>query len=389
MQGYWKYYDPKFDWKTRSSILNADLKSTIRMLQEQGFSAEESLKIFNSGYVGFENEDIIVDRFYGGAFSSYDNITRFSITGIKNNILRPPSSRIKVQKVKSFDDLKVVIANSDYTNGKVVFRGQNQNYFVNREINNPYYTIEDYGEISLLPSIWRRMYEVNPQSFTDFSTLSLLEWTNIFYSAFDLDEIEKRHKQLIEEGESIFTMSEMEDCSDKLLREFGKFRLDISMGMNHNLATKLTTLLQHYGLYSPVLDLTESLEVAIFFATHKYERKAPYSTYQFIGSNNRQSVIYLLRFDRREMERHDERDNFLKYLEPQRPIKQKCVICQSDQYAINRPACFIEKVLVLDFDIEKNISGITAEDIFPNHKVDKFLNAIYDKSFNKEMITRF
>ncbi len=315
--------------------------------------------------------------------------TRFPINEAKNLLTHPPQSTALVHKVKSIEELLELINTAKVRGRNIIFRGQNRNHFLEREIGNPYLTIKDYGEVSLLPSVWRKMYNVNQQSFTEFTTLSLLEWSNIFFTAFDIPEIEKRHKALHDAGEFVFTMRDMEDCSDELLREFGKFRMDLSMGMEHNLSTTLTTLLQHYGLYSPVLDLTESLDIALFFATHKFEKIGLTSQYKFVGSNNKQSVIYLLRFDKNEMERHNERNEFLKYLEPLRPIIQKCVICQTNQYSINLPAFYLEKVIILDFEINDNISKISYKDIFPDRNSDKFLNAIYNKSFKKDVVTLF
>ena len=138
-----------------------------------------------------------------------------------------------------------------------------------------------------------------------------------------------------------------------------------------------------------MLDLTESIEVALFFATHKYGKTGLQSNYKFIGSNNRQSVIYLIRFEKNEMERHDERNEFLKYLEPLRPIKQKCVVCRTNQYSINLPAFYLEKVIILDFDINENLSGLSYNDIFPDRNSDKFLHAFYNKTIKREALTIF
>ncbi|EOU9620561.1 FRG domain-containing protein [Klebsiella aerogenes] len=59
----------------------------------------------------------------------------------------------------------------------------------------------------------------------------------------------------------------MEDSDDPLVSLFGRVRLDLSMGYNYNLADLLNTLLQHYGLFSPYLDLSSDLRVAMFFAS--------------------------------------------------------------------------------------------------------------------------
>lgn len=385
---YWKYYDRNYDWSDTSRLMNPELDYTVLRLRENGIDEKNARRLFQSGYVCIEPFEVLIDRYYGGPIASYDSITRFSISEAHNLLSAPAKSSVIYKKVASLDELKSAISSINLK-GDLVFRGQIKNHTIQREINNPYLTIPDLGEVSLLPSLWRKMIEVNPNSFKDFSSLSLLEWSNIFYKAFDMEEIEKRHKALIDAGEWVYTMSEMEDCSDPMLREFGKFRMDLSMGMNFNLHAVLTTLLQHYGLYSPVLDLTSSLDVALFFATHKFEKKERLSTYTFVGSNNKQSVLYVLGYNSREMKRHDERDEFLKYLEPQRPIKQKCVICPTNQYSINLPALYLRGVFLLDFEVTENISKLSPEDIFPNKDDDTFLKSLSGTLFKKEHITIF
>ena len=388
MTGYWNYFDDDFDWKVESDLFSPNFQETIDKLQATGLTKDQAIILFNSGYVCIEGFDILIDRYYGGAISSIDNRTRFSLESAKELLNQPPCSRTKVEKITSIEHLNSVVESLKGRGRDILFRGQTKNYTIQRKVNNPYLTIDGFGEVSLLPSVWRRMVNVNPQSFTPFTSLSLFEWSSIFYTAFDIPEIERRHEALNKAGENIYTMSAMEDCSDEMLREFGKFRMDLSMGMEHNLRTTLTTLLQHYGLHSPVLDLTESLDVALFFATNKYEKKGDLSTYNFVGSNNGQSVIYVLRYNN-EMERHDQRDEFLKYLEPQRPIQQKCVVCRTGEYAINLPNLYLETVLVLDFDFPKEKSKIKTEQIFPGKDTDKFLNSILQKLFRKENITVF
>lgn len=386
---YWNYYDEEFDWTEKSVSLTPSKEYTLQKLLAQGISEEDAIKLYNSGFVCFEGYNVLIDRFYGGPLNSFDFRTRFPLSEAKMLLDQTYKSNITTEKITSIDELRDVIHSMKKTNHNLIFRGQSKSYSLEREIKNPYFNIKDYGEISLLPSIWRVMYKKNKFSFTEFNSLSLFEWSEIFYSAFDIPEIERRHRKLNDLGEMIYTMSDMEDCSDNMLREFGKFRMDLAMGMDYNLLTTLTTLLQHYGLYSPVLDLTESLEVALFFATHTYQKVDKISKYNFVGSNNRQSVIYVLSFDSNEMEKHDGRDEFLKYLEPQRPIKQKCVVCRTNQFSINLPAYYIKKILILDFDISSNICGIVPEDIFPGKDTDKFLKALLEKVYARENVTAF
>ncbi len=163
-----------------------------------------------------------------------------------------------------------------------------------RAINNPYFTIPGVGEIALLPTFWRKAYSINKRFFSDFQPLSLWEWSKIFYSAYDLQEIEKRQRAAIDNGEWTYSAQDMADSIDPMLREFGNHRLDLTMGKDFSLVDTLSTLLQHYGLLSTVLDLTSSLEVALFFATHQYIKDNG-DSYKFIGTNNGKAVIYLIR----------------------------------------------------------------------------------------------
>lgn len=387
---YWKYYHENYNWSNRDTLLDPDFEFTIDVLKNNGVSEEDAIRLFKSGYVCIRPFEVLIDRYYGGALCSIDLCTRFAPNQANELLYPTPKSHVNVKNVQSLNELySFVETYSSSPNKRLIFRGQTQNHLINREISNPYLTIPSYGEVSLLPSIWRKMLREKPNSFASFTSLSLLEWSTVFYAAFDIKEIERRHKALNENGEFIYTMSEMEECSDEMLREFGKFRLDLSMGMDYNLASTLTTLLQHYGLLSPVLDLTTSLDVALFFATHKYSSNDSISEYKFIGTNQGQSVIYLLEFAKGEMEQHDERNEFLKYLEPQRPNKQKCVICNTGQYSINLPAFYLKAIIILNFDMSENERILKTEDLFPNKANDKFLKALHQNLYKREFVTLF
>lgn len=386
--GYWNYYDEDFTWDYNSDLLLPDYEWTLQVLQSNGLSETEAIKLYKSGYVCFKDNDVVIDRLYGGALRSYDLCSRFFPGDVKSLINSPPKSRVWIKKAKSYEELKELVVDAR-KDRDLVLRGQNKNHRIEREINNPFFTVPEIGEVSLLPSLWRKMYKVNPYSYDSFNTLSLFEWSKVFYSAFDMEDIERRHKALLDKGEYIISMSDMEDCDDPVLSRFGKFRMDLSMGKHFNLATTLTTLLQHYGLLSPVLDLTESLEVALFFATHKYDCVDGISSYKFLGSNAKQAVIYLIDFNKNEMEKHNERDEFLKYLEPQRPKVQECVISRCGAYSINLPTFYLRGMIFLDFDIIDNVSGIDVKDIFPDKSIDKFLKAISENLYKKESVTVF
>jgi hypothetical protein len=58
---------------------------------------------------------------------------------------------------------------------------------------------------------------------------------------------------------------------------------------------------------APLLDLSSDLNTALFFATHKFskDRDTGRSTYSFIGINDHQAVVYVLRENSTETLVHD------------------------------------------------------------------------------------
>ncbi len=373
---YWDYYDDGFDWATNSGMSAPDPDHTLEVLKSGGLTHFDAEVLMKSGYVCYPGFDVVIDRFYGGAISSYDLVTRFPSSELKT-LFDEPKSKIWYKQVSSLKELKKVVANcGEKDRRKLRFRGQTKNYLLNREVNNPYFTIKGFGEVSLLPSLWRTMYAQAPGSFLGFENLSLLEWSSVFYQAFDMAAIEREQKKLLDAGEWIYSMHDMADSDNELLSEFGNHRLDITMGWNYNLSDAFATLLQHYGLLSPVLDLTSSLEVAIFFATHRYSLEGGRSKYTFVGTNSAESVIYILSHNRAEMLAHNDRERALLRLDPQRPKRQRCVIARTGQYAINLAGYSLLGVVRLDFDLHKPTSDDAIKMYFPGPSEDRFLGAL-------------
>ncbi len=386
--GYWNYYDKDYKWNYQNPNIN--LNYTRTKFMSIGMSEEEAEKHINSGYICLEHVDVVVDRFYGGCLMSSDFRTRFPLDkfNLHHSVMK---KNIWVEKAKSIVDIKnIVDTYTSKTNRNYLFRGQTSNYQIEREINNPNFIVPEFGEISLLPSLWRVMLNTNPTSFDEFRNLTPMEWSYLLYSKFDLEDIKHREKILADKGELIFTMSDMEDCSDPILREFGKYRLDLMMHMDNILAPTLITLLQHYGLYSNVLDLTKSLDVALFFATHKFNKMDNnISKYNFIGTNKRQSLIYIIREDSREMVHHDDSNETIKPYNPLRPILQECVVSTSSTCALNLPADFIEGIIVLDFDLDDSSLILSESELFPSEKNDTFLNILKKHKVMKKYLTEF
>lgn len=386
--GYWKYYSDKFDWNEAPGLKLVDHKYTLEVFKEAGLNGEDAVRLWDSGYVCIKGFDIIIDRFYGGAISSYDMVSRFAPSQLCK-LFEKPRSRTWVRSASSLEDVRRIVDETQSRLSRPIrFRGQQQNYFIDRKINNPNFTIDGLGEISFFSSYWRKVFANTRNSFLDFETLSLFEWSKIFDTAYDLEEIERRQKLAIDSGEWMYSMQDMADTDDPLLSEYGNHSLDLAMGMKFNLADTLSTLLQHYGLLSTVIDLTSSVDVALFFATHKYTCSNGFSNYDYVGTNNGKSVLYLIRDSEQEMVTHED-DRVLSKIPPERPQRQHCVISRSSPLAVNLPAFFLEGVIYLDFELNESESPKKMKDLFPNEEDDKFLSALRKGVFYPDKISYF
>lgn len=369
---YWDYYRSDFDWDDAAERFKPDPTTRTRF-EGLGYSEAEASRLVESGYVMLEGYDIVFDRFYGGLLSSTDGRVRTA-----SSMFRPEgiglTSSAKLHTAHSIADLRRLV---DELSGRymrrLLFRGQTQHFPLSRSCPNPAMSLDGLGEVSLVPSLWRRLLKTRPSSFLGFQNLSPSEWSKILYANFDLEDIERRHQALLDAGEWVHSISEMEDCSDPVVAAFGKVRGDLLLEFDQH-GPALATLLQHYGLLSPVLDLSSDLDVALFFASHELESEGLDSAYRFVGTNGRRSVLYVLKENSREMLTHERRRLF-ETLDPQRPIRQHCVIAGTGPWAINLPADFLVAVIRLDFDLSASESP-AVEDLFPSRNEDRFLRAL-------------
>jgi len=386
---YWRFYHNAFDWDDSREFMRPDLKLSVAKLQEAGMSEAESKRCVESGFVYEELSNSIIDRYYGGALLTTDLRTRFPIKEFCKLDLQPKNNT-RIHIAESWNDVRRIVDElTSASRRRLLFRGQLGNYSVQREIHNPFFLVDGLGEISLMPSIWRRMIAKRPDSYLGFENLLPIEWSRILDSAFDSKNIEQRKRAVAGENIAFYNLFDFEDCNDPVLQDYAKCQLDLSMCGPFNLATLLGTLLQHYGLDSPLLDLTSSLDVAIYFATHKFKRQATHCSYDFVGTNSRKSVIYVLREDVREMQLYEREERIIQKLLPVRPIRQQCVVSRSGPCAINLPADFIVGVISLRFDTTAPGSSLTTEELFPDDKEDLFLRALKTSPFATKYLTDF
>ncbi len=332
--------------------------------------------LISSGYVASKYSPTIIDRFHGGPLMSSDGRTRFSQAHFREifddgGCMNSP---FPLYRAKSGQDVRECVEKiqTSVQSKSLCFRGQTSHYSLDRKIKNPTLTHPTLGETSLVPSVWRHMLSSTPHVFPEFVGISPLEWSTILYKLWPMDEICSREKALQENDEWLYTIGDMEDCSDELLRAFGKFRGDLLFG-GPLLHVGLLTMMQHYGLPTPFLDLTTDLEVAFFFATHKFGSLDSRATYEFVGTNDGQSIIYVLSLQEGDMHTN-ERDQVMKVAKPERPLRQSCVVASTNAWSINLPADYIVGAIFLDYDMD--VAGqYGAHELFPRPCEDPLLKA--------------
>ncbi|WP_410754088.1 FRG domain-containing protein [Citrobacter youngae] len=387
---YWNYYSNDFDWP--NNFYPPNLEKTRQIYSDLGIQTAEAEALISSGYVNMGG-DIIIDRYYGGPLASSDLATRIHKNHFTEWYQIAKSGKafckdIFLNTAKSYDELTRQVNKIQESLGqKLLFRGQIMHYEITRPIRNPYFLIEGLGETSFIPSIWRNLLQNHPRSFHHFNGIDLYEWSKIIYSQFDIEEVDRRINELIKRGEWIYSAQDMEDSDDPLVSLFGRVRLDLSMGHNYNLADLLSTLLQHYGLFSPYLDLSSDLRVAMFFASHRFVPNAGNDHYQFVGSNGSKSILYLFKHKQNEMAVYAH-DRVLHGLQPLRPERQSCVICRSGPYALNLAGLYLVGAIRIDFELPES-ERLSSHVLFPDEHEDNFLAALIENCRHPERVTTF
>ena len=237
-----------------------------------------------------------------------------------------------------------------------------------------------------MPSVWRTVLKKYPMCLEDFQAWGISEWSLFSDGYFDIAAVDNA----IEASGNypgLMTFGDMTEHPDSIVREFGEFRQALGMDYCFGLATALSTLLQHYGVDSPVLDVSNDIDTALFFATHNYSRNQDGSTYNPVGSNEGKSIIYVFQFNQQEME-PIKRDFVIDKLSPVRPERQACVVIQSSPFAVNLPNEFLVGAIRLEG------SGPWESDrdmlhLFPDDSEDFFLRTLKTMRVASRHVTDF
>lgn len=387
---YWCYYNKNFEWP-ENHLIKANISQTREVFSKLNFNESETNDLIESGFITLDSyPDLIIDRYYGGALASSDFSTRILSHHFKDWLNSNIYKRSLGNEVTSLNQLhrEIEKLGKIYPNKELLFRGQTKHRALNRKVSNPNWSSDQLGEVSFIPSLWRNLLNKAPYSYHQFQKLSLLDWSRIIYSQFDIAEIDRRIAARKESGEYFFTMSDMEDCEDPLISSFGTCRLDLAMQDSHT-EDLLNTLLQHYGLYSPYLDLTTDLKTALYFATHKYSHNTitGQSEYQFVNTNHGESYLYILLKNKNEMHTYSHH-RVLKDLAPLRPLRQSCVVCRSDTFSLNLGALYTVAAFKLNFSVDpKDLP--TTNYLMPTRHEDNFLSALKETCLLPQYVSEF
>lgn len=367
---YHTYFDPGHVFTDDPPTILRPTDSAEKF-REIGFSEVEAQDLIDSAYC-VELDRVVIDRLYGGPKINADLKTRFPLEHFRDQLGMTPARLPIVHRADSVEELFAII---ETLRGEwrwpLLFRGQTAHYAIKRKVPNPSFVHPELGETSLMPSLWRRVTKERLGIWHQFRDLSRVEWSKIMFDKFNLQEIYRLEReagllQPIEYADEV-----PDDPSLDLVRTFHMQREAFLNDYKLDGSPIFSTLLQHYGLYSPVLDLTSDPEVALFFATQKFERVGAHCRYNFVGSNNREAIIYVIRHDKNEALEY-QRTRMLEAFDPQRPTRQSCVIMGSNQFAMNLAADFLVAAIRLDFDMTAP-GRLTTSDLFPLDSADPML----------------
>lgn len=317
----------------------------IEILKEKKVSDKLITKIIDSGYFlqhfrSWDNKSIlnsVGDMNYGTKQSS----SNFDL----DNFILYTQGKYNFETFKGYNTYKVKskdeILNDDrkkslIKEGKMSFRGQVKEYYLDREIPNPFRQDKNRREISILPGEYRgQKYKIDNGGFNFLkpSAIQLL-----------VNELEPDHNN---------------DLTSQDI-----FRTE-----------------QHYATQTAGLDISFDIETALFFSNYKFsinnENKAFHTK---IKKGKNKGVIYCFRFCNpsvKETEFLIKEFSLFKTYTPERVLRQKCGLPFFTYFERNISVCDIDCIIYLDEEFEyENL--LEPSYMFPNRNDDKFYDKLID-----------
>ncbi|HEY9421834.1 MAG TPA: hypothetical protein VIW92_10500 [Thermoanaerobaculia bacterium] len=242
--------------------------------------------------------------------------------------------------VKSQADIDLILSDprraSYLKDGSMTFRGQPQQYFLRRRLPNPVRSNERGEELSILAGVYRQ--QGSPYSF-------------------ELKPVEQRLTQF-------------------LPRHLFSGHADTPFAYDP------MRVEQHYATQTRGLDLSFDVEVAIFFATHRFQmREASKAFYEDVPAGAHSGVVYAFRFRDPPVKRESflirEFDLFRDHI-PERVLRQNCGLPLMGDFERNIAITDLDCILQLHPDYSSE-SRLTAEQLFPSIDEDRFYAVLLEQ----------
>lgn len=302
-------------------------------------------------------DEVLVDTYYGLAYDPWiraggvpygltDKLPKGPLDDLAAGYLRIPFARIPCIKVRDKVGLMRVVERikQSYPDLPLLFRGQSSEYLLNRRAD----TLEAlYGdrvqEPSLLPSADRRGINIDMVGPVWCGTL---RWF--------LD---------------LWATKRKDDAQYKRIHEVGQHYLF------HRFALAMA---QHYGLPSSGLDVTDSIETALFFALHSFSRSQTEPNILLCSRTTREGSAPVLYIFGVEIDMHyiSFEGQLLGELPNNRPSRQSAFFLHRGWgMARNQAACNLLVALYPDLDGDYGTLPM-ADYLFPGPKEDLFGVAI-------------
>jgi len=251
-----------------SSLLAFSLDGEIENTVSSSSSVDSS-NFFNVK----QSSERIIDSYYQSIFNV--NYLKFNgVYGIKGkdtcNLGKVPkaassSFRVKRNKVpqilvNSIEELNEVISSvtAQFPDKDVYFRGQDKHHKLNRptEVNKFLYGDSSVNELSLPTSASRNKFD-----FDSFNSAFQMHIQGMMYSKIEKDKFRSLHDRWrLWSHLPPCTDKEINDTCEKWFQLFYSYEWDLMV----------MALAQHYGISTHGLDITNDLNVALWFATNKW-----------------------------------------------------------------------------------------------------------------------
>lgn len=348
-------------------------------LRREGIDEEVINSVVESGYILIS--DKILDTYYGLNSACHpsiiiDKVKYYQSNGSWN---KSSPSHYKTYVVNNINEIFQIVEDMKKRYKNILYRGATGHYTFKRGFPNPFYSDENDCEISLVPSFFRRfsknyMDRESPNlSLTSFDDPLLYD---LFYKDFNNNlELFKNKKINFEEF-----YCRAEDDRETMWQE------DIRK-------VDLCTIKQHYGFESNVLDVTYSIETALFFAFNRLVKiKDNYYDHILIDKTEyKNSVLYILipQTDLLDIAEWEYQKINVNGLECVRPIRQKCTSLPVDMDSMNRAASEVKVVIKFskDFLLPDNIPK--KEYLFPSAEEDPFYEYLLKNEYTKDKVIRY